>query len=545
MSGRTTIQFRRGTSAQWLAANAVLAEGEAGYDEDAGRIKVGDGVTAWADLPYATVETRSTIERAILPVTHDFSLNPVSYGANANFYLSRIGNLVTATGNISGEIAVGSGGYGYAEVPIPEGFRPSMWLDGLGTGGLLPGNTDAFISPVYASPSHLGVEVYKAEGVAFMVSFALTWSTEDAWPEVIPGPNSITADGALVATAETIPSISTQATNEGKTIRLIGPYGADENSMLLGYGDYGTNTGPIDLIVLHSDGTSEVLFNDFHTEMIYTARRLNGGYYWMTAMDPRASDAGQLLTDEGGTWRTITCSIAGLPNLEHIFDVAQQADGSLYIAGSRVPTVAENGGAAVNPATIWTYAIVWKSTDLGVTWTEQVKHKSGPSNDSGNRMYGFGKSGNRLVCAPYGNTQTDKWYTNIDGTWVERTGNADNLLRIYGAPWWHATDEFSLLGGDSFRLEADGSTLTKTEEFGVGESVVGTTYAGEKVAYRDGYLFRGTEDSPILNHTGGPTYWLWINGTADGYLWASISPYMGGGIYRVPPEMLHPEQLEA
>lgn len=54
------IRPRRGTAGQWTSANPVLAEGEIGYEvPDAGvgtgvsRIKIGDGSTAWSELPYA------------------------------------------------------------------------------------------------------------------------------------------------------------------------------------------------------------------------------------------------------------------------------------------------------------------------------------------------------------------------------------------------------------------------------------------------------------------------------------------------------------
>jgi hypothetical protein len=46
------IQIRRGTAAQWTAANPVLASGEIGFETDLKRIKIGDGVTAWAALAY-------------------------------------------------------------------------------------------------------------------------------------------------------------------------------------------------------------------------------------------------------------------------------------------------------------------------------------------------------------------------------------------------------------------------------------------------------------------------------------------------------------
>jgi hypothetical protein len=46
------IRARRGTAAEWTAANPVLADGEPGVERDTGKVKFGDGVAAWADRPY-------------------------------------------------------------------------------------------------------------------------------------------------------------------------------------------------------------------------------------------------------------------------------------------------------------------------------------------------------------------------------------------------------------------------------------------------------------------------------------------------------------
>lgn len=48
----TKIQFRRGTTAQWTAANTLLAEGELGYDTDLKKFKIGDGTTTWNALSF-------------------------------------------------------------------------------------------------------------------------------------------------------------------------------------------------------------------------------------------------------------------------------------------------------------------------------------------------------------------------------------------------------------------------------------------------------------------------------------------------------------
>lgn len=50
-----TIQFYRGTAAEWASANPVLLDGEPGLETDTRKLKFGDGVTAWNDLPaYGT-----------------------------------------------------------------------------------------------------------------------------------------------------------------------------------------------------------------------------------------------------------------------------------------------------------------------------------------------------------------------------------------------------------------------------------------------------------------------------------------------------------
>lgn len=46
------IQLRRDTSANWASVNPVLSQGEIGLDLTTGKIKIGDGSTAWSSLSY-------------------------------------------------------------------------------------------------------------------------------------------------------------------------------------------------------------------------------------------------------------------------------------------------------------------------------------------------------------------------------------------------------------------------------------------------------------------------------------------------------------
>ena len=48
----TRMQQRRGTAAQWTAANPTLAAGEIGFETDTNKFKVGNGSSAWTSLAY-------------------------------------------------------------------------------------------------------------------------------------------------------------------------------------------------------------------------------------------------------------------------------------------------------------------------------------------------------------------------------------------------------------------------------------------------------------------------------------------------------------
>lgn len=51
---RTRFRLRRGTSEAWARVNPVLLYGEPGFEKDTNKLKIGDGVKAWNDLPYLT-----------------------------------------------------------------------------------------------------------------------------------------------------------------------------------------------------------------------------------------------------------------------------------------------------------------------------------------------------------------------------------------------------------------------------------------------------------------------------------------------------------
>lgn len=49
-------KLRGGTGATWLAVDPVLGLSEPGHETDTGRMKLGDGVSKWSQLPYVSAE---------------------------------------------------------------------------------------------------------------------------------------------------------------------------------------------------------------------------------------------------------------------------------------------------------------------------------------------------------------------------------------------------------------------------------------------------------------------------------------------------------
>ena len=56
----TVIKTRRNTSTGFASENPILADGELGFETDRKRYKMGDGVTAWNNLPYRSEELDET-----------------------------------------------------------------------------------------------------------------------------------------------------------------------------------------------------------------------------------------------------------------------------------------------------------------------------------------------------------------------------------------------------------------------------------------------------------------------------------------------------
>lgn len=109
----TKIQLRRDTAANWSTNNPTPSAGEPCFETDTGKLKIGDGVTAYNNLAY-----QGGGDSLVKSVDSNFSVSDTGELSLSNSI--NVGNSVTA-GTIIGSTAVGApalrlGSYGGAPV---------------------------------------------------------------------------------------------------------------------------------------------------------------------------------------------------------------------------------------------------------------------------------------------------------------------------------------------------------------------------------------------------------------------------------------------
>ena len=80
--------FRRDTAANWTANNPVLSSGEPGYESDSGKLKIGDGTSAWDELAYYVGDFLSIDSHMIPSVGNTYDLGATAGYSWRDLYLS-------------------------------------------------------------------------------------------------------------------------------------------------------------------------------------------------------------------------------------------------------------------------------------------------------------------------------------------------------------------------------------------------------------------------------------------------------------------------
>ncbi len=104
------IQFKRATASSWSTNNPVLFAGEIGYETNTGKLKVGDGTTAWNSLAYLTADVSGAYLNDLADVTITSAANGDFLRWNGSAWINDAVNLSTDTvGSYVESLVVGTG----------------------------------------------------------------------------------------------------------------------------------------------------------------------------------------------------------------------------------------------------------------------------------------------------------------------------------------------------------------------------------------------------------------------------------------------------
>jgi hypothetical protein len=123
------IRSRRGTMAEWLQANPVLAEGEIGVVPDIGLGKIGDGVRPWAELPYSL-----TVLSDEEPLPNGEASAGIGYGASREDHVhpNDTSHVKLSGDQMTGPLAIVSTGTSPGlTVKRTDAADPEIFIDGL------------------------------------------------------------------------------------------------------------------------------------------------------------------------------------------------------------------------------------------------------------------------------------------------------------------------------------------------------------------------------------------------------------------------------
>jgi hypothetical protein len=106
------LQLRRGTAAQWSAANPLLAEGELAVELDTGKFKVGNGIKYWNQLDYTPNITENDLKYSLVNILSSstgavsWTYNTVTNQVSSSVSLSSLSDLDILTNPDAGSLLI-------------------------------------------------------------------------------------------------------------------------------------------------------------------------------------------------------------------------------------------------------------------------------------------------------------------------------------------------------------------------------------------------------------------------------------------------------
>lgn len=254
----------------WTAGNPVLLARELAFETDTGRVKLGDGVKAWKDLPYQPFWSRwGRIEGAIADQADLADALAARLARAGN--LSDLSNVATARtnlglGGLSLRNSINGADWNGANLAIANGGTGASTATaarsnlGLGTAALVNTGTNGGVVPLlnapnswsatqsFTSPAATSVAVWAHNPAAVSGSRAFVASTADATDA--SRPFDVRSNNTVVGGGASVFSVSGSGVARAKKLNVsdLGTYASDSaaGSAGLTTGDlYRTSTGEL------------------------------------------------------------------------------------------------------------------------------------------------------------------------------------------------------------------------------------------------------------------------------------------------------------
>ncbi len=336
------MQQRRGTAAQWTAANPILAAGEIGFETDTSKFKMGNGSSAWSALTYFAnaAELAAIIDGApaLLNTLDELALamgdDPQFLATlNTNIGLKAPINNPTFTGTVSG-VTKSMVGLGNVD-NTTDALKPVSTAT----------QTELDLKAPLASPALTGVPTAPtATGTTNTTQIATTAFVQEKINGLVDGaPEMLNTLNELAAALADNENFASEITN---TLAL--------KASLINLSDHNSSTenvhGIADTSLLVTDaGLAQALTDSIeaHNDLTTNVHGIADTAELATAADVAA--AGTAASTALGLHSDATTSVHGI------------ADTSLLVTTADLETALE--GAAVDQSTLAGTGIDWNSVD--------------------------------------------------------------------------------------------------------------------------------------------------------------------------------------
>jgi len=176
------IQVRRGTTEEWTTANPILKEGEIGFDISVNKIKIGDGIRNYLNLPFIAEQQYSDdfeIIAGVVNLNRGYTLN-LSAVARTGNYIDLINKPILGT---SSQFNVGTGALNIIQLTatgqLPDILKSQLISTTVNEGDIIARGAVADINlPIGAQGQFLTVDT--------TVNGKLKWTTLNIPEPILP-----------------------------------------------------------------------------------------------------------------------------------------------------------------------------------------------------------------------------------------------------------------------------------------------------------------------------------------------------------------------